>query len=130
MIDISSNPHKISLHLVEDRSAATLLPIINNVCSKDTIIHSDSWKSYNGISRNFRFSHKTVNHTNNFVDPETGVHTQNIECLWNSCNYFIKQQKGIVGEKLEQFLCERMWKQNVAKSICFEAALNLLKEIY
>lgn len=90
LIDISVNPKKISLHLVEDRQLETLLPIIVNVCRKDTIVHSDSWKSYNGIARNLRFTHKTVNHSEHFVNPNNGVHTQNIECLWNSCKYYIK----------------------------------------
>ncbi|XP_032688539.1 uncharacterized protein LOC116852367 isoform X3 [Odontomachus brunneus] len=42
---------------------------------------SDSWKAYSGL-QNANYSHYTVNHKQNFIDPATGAHTQNIERLW------------------------------------------------
>ena len=42
---------------------------------------SDEWRAY-GKLKQHGFSHFTVNHLENFVNPKTGKHTQLVECLW------------------------------------------------
>lgn len=66
---------------IENRSAITLTAIIQKHIAPSTIIHSDSWKGYNSLNK-FNYIHWIVNQFTNFVDPVTGVHTQNIETLW------------------------------------------------
>ena len=39
--------------------------------------------------------HDMVNHSLNFVDPVTGVHTQNVESYWNSVKTKFKRMKGV-----------------------------------
>ncbi|ORD96497.1 hypothetical protein HERIO_1570 [Hepatospora eriocheir] len=41
LADCSFTPAKISLHFVPNRTANTLLPIIERVCATETIIHND-----------------------------------------------------------------------------------------
>ncbi|ORD96001.1 hypothetical protein HERIO_2023 [Hepatospora eriocheir] len=79
--DCSFIPAKISLYVVPNRTANTLLPIIERVCASGTIIHSDQWKAYLGISSKLRLAHFTVNHSEGFVNHNNGVHTQNIESI-------------------------------------------------
>ena len=43
--------------------------------------------------------HCSVNHSRHFVDPATGVHTQNIERNWNRVKTKLKRMKG-QGSKL------------------------------
>ena len=62
----------------ESRNAHTLLPIIRKVVYPQTVVHSDQWKAYN-IEKELGLSYYTVNHSINFVDKTTGVHTQAIE---------------------------------------------------
>lgn len=49
-----------------------------------SIIVSDMWAAYGGIQRlSEGFTHKWVNHSLNFVDPNDPlVHTQTIESTW------------------------------------------------
>jgi transposase-like protein len=71
--------------MVDRRDADTLLPIINQYILPGTTIYSDQWAAYNGIASGphpQKYVHLTVNHSQNFVDPVTRTHTQNIENLW------------------------------------------------
>ncbi|GAA53179.1 hypothetical protein CLF_109714 [Clonorchis sinensis] len=40
------------------------------------------------------YTHETINHTENFVDPTTGTHTQTIESLWHVYKMQNKHQCG------------------------------------
>ena len=62
------------------RDASTLLPIIQRHIGPGTRIWSDQWAAYNGLN-GLGYQHETVNHTIQYVDPVTGVHTNNIEAL-------------------------------------------------
>jgi hypothetical protein len=43
-------------------------------------MHSDEWRAYRKLNK-IGYAHFTVNHTENFVDPKTGTHTQLIKWL-------------------------------------------------
>ncbi|ORD95800.1 Y132A [Hepatospora eriocheir] len=95
LADVSFTPAKISLHVVPNRAASTLLPIIEEVCLPGSVIYSDEWRACARIGNsNFRFSHFTVNHSETFVNHQTGVYTQNIESVWNKCKYVQKIYNG------------------------------------
>jgi hypothetical protein len=49
---------------------------------------------YENSSR-LQLSHGTVNHSLNFVDPATGIHTQAIESYWAKAKQKFKEMKGI-----------------------------------
>ncbi|CAF0914656.1 unnamed protein product [Didymodactylos carnosus] len=72
--------------LIDRRDSATLILLIHQFILPGTIIHSDVWRAYYSINNHThgpeRYIHHTVNHSLNFVDPTTLVHTQNIENLW------------------------------------------------
>jgi len=66
---------------VPDRKADTLLDLIVKYVRQGSIIMSDCWRSYRLIDAE-KFVHLTVNHTYNFVDPDTGANTENVERMW------------------------------------------------
>lgn len=103
--------------MVEARNAQTLLPIIEKVCRPGTIIHSDEWAAYRAVKKITGFEHRTVNHSINFVDKITGVHTQNVESLWCQSKQIIKQMKGIRSEQLPSLLNEYIWRSNYRENL-------------
>lgn len=64
---------------VPDRTENILLPILKQHVEEGSIVHSDCWSAYGNISKKLRLDHKTVNHSINYKDPVTGVHTNSIE---------------------------------------------------
>ena len=66
---------------VERRDKETLLPIIRAQILPGTRVMSDLWRSYDCL-KDEGYEHITVNHSLNFVDPDTGAHTQDIENTW------------------------------------------------
>uniref|UniRef100_A0A183BKY7 DDE_Tnp_IS1595 domain-containing protein n=1 Tax=Globodera pallida TaxID=36090 RepID=A0A183BKY7_GLOPA len=77
------HPERCFIVPVERRNAATLLPLITQFIEPGSIVHSDMWRAYGGIPQlPYGYQHMTVNHTQNFIDPGTGAHTQSIESLW------------------------------------------------
>jgi len=112
IVDTSFTPAKGYITMVQNRRRDTLFPIISRVCRPGSIIHSDEWAAYATIQRDLGFSHLTVNHSVNFVNPATGCHTQHIESYWNRVKSWIKTMKGVRNDGLQLYLAEFMWKDN------------------
>ena len=55
--------------------------------------------------------HEVVNHSLNFVDPTTGVHTQHVESYWNRVKTKFKRMKGVHATMLDSHLDEFMWRE-------------------
>lgn len=102
------------LVFVERRDAATLLPLIEQHVLPGSIIHTDEWAAYNGIHRiNVQppYTHQTVNHTVNFVDPVTQACTNHVENMWKKAKQKFKAMCGVNDDMLESYLDEFMWRE-------------------
>jgi transposase-like protein len=67
---------------VKKRNGETLMPLIKKYVHPESIIHTDKWRGYNGLS-SIGFTHYSVNHSKHKVDPLTGAHTNSIEGKWS-----------------------------------------------
>lgn len=102
------------LQIVPDRSANTLLALIEQYIAPGTTIHSDEWAAYNGVAAIPvipPFTHNTVNHQVHFVDPITGATTNHVECYWKNMKKKLKQMSGTTANLLPSHLDEFLWRQ-------------------
>jgi transposase-like protein len=95
---------------VSERTAATLLPIIRQSILPVTTIFSDQWAAYNRIAA-MGYTHETVNHSVNFVDPVTGAHTQNIERSCKAAKERNMRHNGTHRSMLDSYMCEYIWRK-------------------
>ena len=114
---------------VPNRSARTLLPLIQAYVEAGSIIHTDHWRAYNGISDLPEgYTHKKVNHSQNFVDPNTGSHTQNVERMWREVKRVKKRYEGINSIDINDHVSEYLWRcrNDVKRKNAFSSALFLI----
>ena len=91
------SPARGYFEVVDRRDVATLHPVIARCIQPGTEIHTDDWAAYRNIDRQINDvgAHQGVVHRRNFVDPRTGVHTQEIEYCWNNLKLGQKMRRGI-----------------------------------
>ena len=117
IVDTYHTPALGYMEIVQQRDAATLLPIIQAHVASGSIVHSDQWAAYNNVaSIPGIVSHRTVNHSLTFVDPATGVHTQNVESYWNRVKPKLKRMRGCHAEQLPAYLDEFMWRERYGRT--------------
>ena len=85
MCDTSQSPALGVMCIVPNRTHSTLLPILQQHLRPGNLVHSDQWRAYYSCVQQLQpvAQHQTVNHSLNFVDPTTGIHTQNVESYWS-----------------------------------------------
>lgn len=93
---------------VENRSAAALLGIIHRHVLPGSIVFTDMWKGYAGITEVLNLEHRTVNHSVEYVS-EDGTHTNTIEATW--CGLKLLVPKRNRTKDVEGFLWEYMWRK-------------------
>nr|CAD2174430.1 unnamed protein product [Meloidogyne enterolobii] len=83
---------------------------------------SDCWRAYSMIGADGTYTHLTVNHKYNFVYPDTGAHTQNIERTWRSAK---KRNK-----KHSVAIFEFLWRSDVKRrdADAFEEIIKTIKQ--
>lgn len=116
--------------VVNRRDRETLLPIILNDVEKKSILHSDEWRAYRTLDQH-GYTHKTVNHSEFFVDPESGAHTQRIETLWAPLKHkIVRSMRGTSPELLPSYLAEAWWRLRHRQDDLFNVFLEDLKTAY
>ena len=96
--------------ICHQRDKDTLLPIIRAHILPGTCVMSGMWKVYDCL-KDEGYTHLTVNHSINFVDPDTGAHTQYIGNTW----WGVKRSMPHTGtskDLFESYLQEWLWRQH------------------
>ena len=100
---------KVFTVVVPNAKAETLLPIIEERVTPDSIVFTDSFKAYDALDVT-SFKHMRINHSNLFADK--GNHINGIENFWNQAKRHLRRFNGIKSENFHWFLKECEWRFN------------------
>ena len=79
---VERGSQKVLLFRVPDRSRESVVHrLITTHIQHGTVIYSDQFTPYIPLNQ-LRYIHVSVNHSKNFVDPDSGAHTNTIKGVW------------------------------------------------
>ncbi|CAH2084406.1 unnamed protein product [Euphydryas editha] len=131
-INHRGHPENYRLEICTDnkRDSDTLLKLIKKHVKIESTIHTDCWKGYLNLNQH-GYVHDTVNHNFEFVNSETGAHTQNIESSWRWMRRELSRG-GVRSETMADHLCDFLWRRRVKKlnKNPFNELLENIKSVY
>jgi len=83
---------KVYAMMIEDAKAQTLLGIIRDRIQPDSIVYTDSFRSYDVLDVS-EFHHVRINHSETFVEEKS--HINGIENFWNQAKRHMRRYNGI-----------------------------------
>jgi transposase len=95
--------------IVPNARTETLLPIIEERVTPDSIVYTDTFKAYNALDVT-EFHHMRINHSKLFADR--GNHINGIENFWNQAKRHLRRFNGIKPNNFHCFLKECEWHFN------------------
>jgi hypothetical protein len=124
--------------VVDSRDALSLLGPIYKYVAEKSLVYSDCWRAYRRISNlDKNYTHLTVNHDLNFVDPQSGVHTNGIESSWRAAKQPFKAANGVNRKYVQCYLDEISWRKLVTspystnpRSDAYLAVFDAIRKFY
>ena len=111
------------------RDATVLLPFIQRNVAAGATVNTDCWGGYNRLPE-LGYQHQTVNHSENFIDPQSGAHTQRVESNWRPLKYFLIRH-GSRNSRVPSLIKEYLWRRKLrltGKQDVFRALMVALNE--
>ena len=108
---------------VPNTQTATLLPIICEQVKPDSIVYTDSYRSYDVLDVS-EFSHFRINHSTHFAEKHN--HINGIENFWNQAKRHLRKFNGIPKEHFELYLKECEWRFNHSE---IKVQISILKQL-
>lgn len=100
---------KVYVKLINNAKTATLLPIIRNKIKPDSVVYTDSYRSYNVLDV-CEFKHFRINHSEKFAQEKN--HINGIENFWNQAKRHLRKFNGIPKEQFYLYIKECQWRFN------------------
>ncbi|MBK2357489.1 IS1595 family transposase [Francisella hispaniensis] len=104
---------KVYTVIIPDAKSNTLLPIIREKVKPDSIVYTDTFRSYNALDVS-EFKHYRINHSKLFAKKHN--HINGIENFWNQAKRHLRKFNGIPREHFYLFLKECEWRFNHSDS--------------
>ena len=100
---------KVYTMILSDTKSTTLMPIIRRKIRPDSIVYTDSYRSYNVLDVS-EFKHYRINHSKLFADKQN--HINGIENFWNQAKRWLRRYNGIPRKHFYLFLKEAEFRFN------------------
>lgn len=100
---------KVHVVIVPNARSDTLIPIIREKIRPDSIVYSDSFKSYDVLDVS-EFHHQRINHSKLFAKERN--HINGIENFWNQAKRHLRGYNGIPRQHFHLFIKECEWRFN------------------
>jgi len=113
---------KVYAVIIPDAKSQTLMPIIRQKVTPDSIVYSDAFCSYNALDVS-EFKHYRINHSKLFADKHN--HINGIENFWNQAKRHLRKYNGIPKSHFHLYLKECEWRFNNSDP---KRQLNQLKQ--
>ena len=94
---------KVYTKIVNDTRSRTLMPVIERKIAPDSIVYTDSYRSYNALDVS-GFHHHRINHSVRFGDGKN--HINGIENFWSQAKRVLRKYNGIPKNTFPLFLKE------------------------
>ena len=116
------------VEFVEYLNGDTLIPLIRKHVAPGTHVFTDGWAAYNGSSR-AGYIHSTVNHLQNFVDPETGTCVNAVEAYWSRMKTWMRRHGIMASQLIRSHVTEFMWRDVYANGTIQETFKNFISHL-
>jgi len=100
---------KVYTVVVENTKATTLMPVITNKIKPDSVVYTDTYRSYDALDVT-EFHHHRINHSEAFADKKN--HINGIENFWNQAKRVLRKYNGIDKKNFPLFLKECKFRFN------------------
>jgi len=100
---------KVFTVVIPDAKTNILLPIIRKQVKPDSIVYTDTWRSYNALDVS-EFKHYRINHSKLFANQHN--HINGIENFWNQAKRHLRKFNGVPKDHFHLFLKECEWRFN------------------
>ena len=100
---------KVYTAIIPNTKTETLLPIIKEKVTPDSIVYTDTWPSYNALDIT-DFHHMRINHSSLFAKGRN--HINGIENFWSQAKRHMRKFNGIKQDNFYWFLKECEWRFN------------------
>ncbi|XP_014778708.1 uncharacterized protein LOC106875185 [Octopus bimaculoides] len=135
VVGFYDNTQKIGyMQHIPDTKAETVEAVIMENVVQGSIIFTDEWASYRELQR-LGYIHNTVDHSRNFVDPESGATTNHVEAYCSRIKSKLKYKSGSSGNmrwlhveeavyrEFYHMKCDKSWEN-------YKTFINHIAEIY
>ncbi|WP_300717775.1 IS1595 family transposase [uncultured Brachyspira sp.] len=100
---------KVYVKIINNTTSTTLFGIIKQKVQPDSIVYTDSYRSYNILDVS-EFKHFRINHDEKFAEEKN--HINGIENFWNQAKRHLRKFNGIPKEHFHLFIKECQFRFN------------------